>query len=150
MLKANNRCTQKRFEICLKSTIKTPERCQWPYVTPLPNFSIIDFEQVNSTWNVTSLNMTLHVSKIKKSWKYKISRNFWKVHIIKEVTEPNHEIFFKFDICFDFCGSKSPLGDGFWLWKEKKMKLYNICITVEILSFLKSNRFIDPFKFELY
>ena len=29
LLKVNNRNTRTRCEICLKLTIKTPERCQW-------------------------------------------------------------------------------------------------------------------------
>ena len=41
--KVNNRNTGTRCEICLKLTIKTPDRRQW--------VSIVNFEQVNAGWN---------------------------------------------------------------------------------------------------
>ena len=43
------------FEICSKSTLKTPERshrlyCLWTYFTPVSSVSIVDFKQVNFSW----------------------------------------------------------------------------------------------------
>ena len=44
MFKVNNRNTKERCEICSKSTIKTPERCQHR------SSAVIGFEQVNVSW----------------------------------------------------------------------------------------------------
>ena len=55
---------KKRFEICSKLTIKTPERRHWrlsgvfivklgKYFTPFSSASIIDFEQVNFSWGAS-------------------------------------------------------------------------------------------------
>ena len=50
--KANNRNTRKRWEICSKWTIKTPERRHyfWAYFIPFSGVSIVEFEQVNVSW----------------------------------------------------------------------------------------------------
>ena len=50
MFKVNNRNTRKRCEICLKLTIKTPER----RFTPFSTVSIVNFEQVNAGWESSS------------------------------------------------------------------------------------------------
>ena len=56
LFKINNRNTRTRCEICLKLTIKTPERhpCSThmftPYFTPCSSVSIVNFEQVNARW----------------------------------------------------------------------------------------------------
>ena len=46
MFKANNRNTRTRCEICLKLTIKRPERSQWRRF----GVFIVNFEQVNAGW----------------------------------------------------------------------------------------------------
>ena len=46
LFKVNNRKSRKRCEICLKLTIKTPERRHWPR----SGVFIINFEQVNVSW----------------------------------------------------------------------------------------------------
>ena len=43
----NTRATSKSCEICLKLTIKTPER---KYFTLFSSVSTVDFEQVNVSW----------------------------------------------------------------------------------------------------
>ena len=48
LLKANNRNTRARFEICSKLTIKTPERHQWR--------SIVTFEHVIARWEYIEKN----------------------------------------------------------------------------------------------
>ena len=61
MFKVNKRNTRTRYEICLKLTIKTPERHQWhrsgvfavnfehiPHSTHRSSVSIVYFEQVNT------------------------------------------------------------------------------------------------------
>ena len=48
LFKVNNRNTIKRCKICLKLTIKTPERRQWRR-----SGVIVDFEQVNLSWENT-------------------------------------------------------------------------------------------------
>ena len=55
LFKVNNRNTEKRCEICLKLTIKTPERLQCFEVlitnfTPFSNSPIADFKQVFVCW----------------------------------------------------------------------------------------------------
>ena len=57
LLKDNNRTTTTRCEICLKLTIKTPERRQWrhsdvfivnfEHITPFSIVSVVNFEHVN-------------------------------------------------------------------------------------------------------
>ena len=69
LFKVNNKNSRKKVWICSKLKIKTPERHQWrrsgafivnltpltylTYLTPFSSVSIVDFEQVNASWNVT-------------------------------------------------------------------------------------------------
>ena len=56
MFKVNNENIRTKFKICLKVTIKTPERC---YFTPYSSVFIVNFEQVNIGWeNVNSFKST--------------------------------------------------------------------------------------------
>ena len=63
LLKISKRNTRKRYKICSKLTIKTPEHqnesmtlfwcfyCYfWTYFTPFSSVSIVDYEQVNVSW----------------------------------------------------------------------------------------------------
>ena len=52
LFKVNNRNTRRKCKICSKLTIKTPERHHWcrSYFTPFSRVSIVDFEQVNTSW----------------------------------------------------------------------------------------------------
>ena len=61
MFKVNNKNTGKRYEIFSKLTVKTPEQLQWRrsdvfivdikhVLTPFSSVSIVDFEQVNVSW----------------------------------------------------------------------------------------------------
>ena len=50
LLKFNNRNTKKRCEICLKLTIKTPERRHTSYFTPCSNVSVVNFGHVIAGW----------------------------------------------------------------------------------------------------
>ena len=57
LFNVNNRNTRKRCEICSKLTIQTPERRQTlflllTYFTYFSSASIINFEQVNASWEV--------------------------------------------------------------------------------------------------
>ena len=63
LFKVNNKNSRKRYEICSKLTIKTPERRQWrrsgvyivklwTYFTPFFSVSIVNFEQANVSWVV--------------------------------------------------------------------------------------------------
>ena len=58
LFKVKNRNTRKRSEICSKLTIKSTERRQrrrfYCYFTPFSSVSIIDFEQVNVSWEFFS------------------------------------------------------------------------------------------------
>ena len=51
LLKANNRNSRKRFEICSELTIKTPERHQWCR----PGFFIFNFEHVSHLFSSVSI-----------------------------------------------------------------------------------------------
>ena len=62
LLKVNNGNTKKRCEICSKLTIKT--------LTPFSNVSIIDFEQVNVSWDTLFQHILLVVVITK--WSEKI------------------------------------------------------------------------------
>ena len=87
LFKVNNRNTRKRFEICLKLTIKTPERRQWlrsvvfycelwtyNIFHTFSRVSIVDFEQVNLSWDY------LIVSAVGRSYKRsaKSIETWWK------------------------------------------------------------------------
>ena len=51
MFKGNNRNTRKRCEICLKLTIKIPERIFIEHISHFfSSVSIVNFEQVNAGW----------------------------------------------------------------------------------------------------
>ena len=55
MFKVNTRNTRTRCEICLKLTVKTPERRHWriwTYFTLCSSVSVVNFEQVNADWGV--------------------------------------------------------------------------------------------------
>ena len=89
MLKANNKNTKKRCEICLKLRIKTPEWRQlvvlvflfliWKYFTPSSSLSIVDLEQANIGWEEIKLgecfmlSFTLKILSIDPIlvWKFK-------------------------------------------------------------------------------
>ena len=62
MFKVNNKNRRTICEVCSKLTIKTPERRQWrrsgvfivnsgTYIKPCSSVSIVNFEQVNASWN---------------------------------------------------------------------------------------------------
>ena len=77
LLKVNNRNTRTKYEICSKTTIKTPER-RWTYFTPSSSVSIVNFEHVIAGWSnrfaykrfavkiVVALSLELAI--FKKSW----------------------------------------------------------------------------------
>ena len=48
LFKVSNRNSRKRYEICSKLTIKTPELQH--IFTPFSSVSIVELEQVNITW----------------------------------------------------------------------------------------------------
>ena len=55
LFKVNNRNTRKRCKICSKLTIKTPEkRRSGVFNAKFCSVSIVDFEQVNVTWVLSS------------------------------------------------------------------------------------------------
>ena len=52
LFKVNDRNARKRFEICSKLTMKTPERRHWRhFVVSISNVSNVEFEQVNVNWD---------------------------------------------------------------------------------------------------
>ena len=53
MFKVNNRNNRTRCEICSKLTIKTLECSKLAIKTPCSIVSIVNFEHVNSDWDVT-------------------------------------------------------------------------------------------------
>ena len=73
ILKVNNRNTSKRCEICLKWTMKTPERYFiinfWADFSRFSSVSIINFVQVNVCWERCALSMT----KSRKNVRSKVS-----------------------------------------------------------------------------
>ena len=52
--KFNNRNKRTSCEICSKLTLKTPENI-WIYFTPCSSVSIVNFEQVNTRWELILL-----------------------------------------------------------------------------------------------
>ena len=67
LLKVNNRNIRRRCEICSKLITKTPERRQWhdcgvfivnfEHISHLfPSVSVVDFEQVNVSWDWTLMD----------------------------------------------------------------------------------------------
>ena len=60
LFKVNNRNTRKLYEICLKLTIKTPERCFSFFIVNVKHIShlflmfTVDFEQFVACWNWTN------------------------------------------------------------------------------------------------
>ena len=69
LVKVNNRNTIYRYEICSKLIIKTPERCHWhrfdvfvvnfEHISHFfPVFSIVDFKQVNVSWENICVNVS--------------------------------------------------------------------------------------------
>ena len=68
LFKVNNRINMKRYEICSKLTIKTPEQGQWSffvvklwtYFTHLSSVSIVDVEQINVCWRTVAINSILY------------------------------------------------------------------------------------------
>ena len=87
MFKVSNRNTWKMCEICSKLTIKTLERRQWrrsgifivkpwTYFTSFFNVSIVDFEQVNISWELKQplFNLVLlsYLSKLIRFYSDKI------------------------------------------------------------------------------
>ena len=75
----NNWNTRKRCEICSKLTIKTPERRQWrrsdvfivnfEYISLSSTVSIINFEQVNVSWE-TSPCLKSTIETLEKAMAY--------------------------------------------------------------------------------
>ena len=65
--KFNNRNIRKRCKICLKLTIKTPERHHelWTYSTPISSVSVANFVKVNVSW-VTGCAIYLFVFSFNK------------------------------------------------------------------------------------
>ena len=85
MFKVNNKNTGKRYEIFSKLTVKTPEQLQWRrsgvfivdikhVLTPFSSVSIVDFEQVNVSWEhgqssqKTDYWVELNIFKVVQSW----------------------------------------------------------------------------------
>ena len=66
LFKFNNKNSKNRCEICSKLTIETPERRLmyftpfdvlmyfWTYFTPFSAVSVVDFEQVNISWDANN------------------------------------------------------------------------------------------------
>ena len=75
LFKVNNRNTRKSYEICSKLTIKTPERHQWlwTYFTAFSSVSIVDFEQVNVSWD--SKNIFFRTDK---AWRRVAKKSYYK------------------------------------------------------------------------
>ena len=64
MFEVNNRNTRTWCQICPKLTIKTPERRHWPCFS----VSIVNFEQVNADWHITtSENGCFTVQKVRST-----------------------------------------------------------------------------------
>ena len=51
LLKVNHRNSRKRGKICSKLTLKTHKQL-WMYFSPFSNVSVVEFEQVNTFWEV--------------------------------------------------------------------------------------------------
>ena len=49
--------------MCSKLSIKTPEQELWTYFTPFFIISIVDFEQVNVSWDTSALIVVLRLAK---------------------------------------------------------------------------------------
>ena len=64
------------------------------------------------------------------------------MHVTKEAAKPYHVILFKFDICFDFYGSKTPLGDCFKLENGKKDETLFLYHYWNTLSFFQKQQVI--------
>ena len=63
MFKVDNRNT--RCEICLKLTMKIPERRQWRF-TPCSSVSITNFKQVNANWVRLKTKQQSEISQAKR------------------------------------------------------------------------------------
>ena len=53
LFKVNNRNSKKRYEICSKLAIKTPERCQWRYF----GFSIVNLEHISHFFLIFTVDL---------------------------------------------------------------------------------------------
>ena len=90
LFKVKNKNTKKRYEICLKLTIKTPERRQlWTYFSPFSNVSIVDFEQINISW--------VSLALLTKNYLY-FTFNETSIQLVTRSTSKKHEKHWK--TCF--------------------------------------------------
>ena len=73
MFKVNNENSRTMCEICSKLTIKILERRHWRrsgificnfehFFTPCSSVSIVNFEQVNTGWEVTTINLVTNIT----------------------------------------------------------------------------------------
>ena len=122
LFKVNNRNTRKRYEICSKLTIKTPERRHWRSSCVY----IVNFEHISHLYLVFLLLLWTSKCKLGNNYKWHFtgaavrrcstkllmfSNVFWKISLENSCARYNVNVLHKFqeDLCF-----RTLLAECFW------------------------------------